>query len=47
MDNAYFLEQEWCWSAMHARVSTDDQNLSVQKDALLEAGCERIFEEGL
>ena len=28
----------------YAQVSTDDQNLSLQKDALLEAECERIFE---
>ena len=31
----------------YARDSTDDQNLSLQKDALLEAGCERIFEDYL
>jgi len=27
----------------YARVSTQDQNLDLQKDALLKAGCERVF----
>ena len=31
----------------YAQVSADDQNLNLQKDALLEAGCERIFEDRL
>ncbi len=29
----------------YARVSTTDQNLDMQRDALMVAGCERIFEE--
>ena len=29
----------------YARVSSDDQNLDLQRDALKKAGCERIYEE--
>lgn len=29
----------------YARVSTQDQNLEIQKELLLEAGCERIYNE--
>ena len=29
----------------YARVSTDDQNLALQRAALKEAGCRRIYEE--
>jgi DNA invertase Pin-like site-specific DNA recombinase len=29
----------------YARFSTPDQNLDLQRDALLKAGCERVFEE--
>jgi len=29
----------------YARVSTDDQNLDLQRDALLKAGCECVFED--
>lgn len=29
----------------YARASTEDQNLDLQRDALLEAGCTRIYEE--
>lgn len=29
----------------YARVSTDDQNLDLQRDALNRAGCDRVYEE--
>lgn len=31
----------------YARVSTDDQNLNLQRDALSQSGCEKIFEDRL
>ena len=29
----------------YARVSTDDQNLDLQRDALTRAGCTRLYED--
>lgn len=29
----------------YARVSSDDQSLNLQRDALKQAGCERLYEE--
>jgi DNA invertase Pin-like site-specific DNA recombinase len=29
----------------YARVSTDDQNLDLQRDALSRAGCKKIYED--
>lgn len=29
----------------YARVSTDDQHLDLQRDALTQVGCERIYED--
>ena len=29
----------------YARISTDDQHLDLQRDALAKAGCERLFED--
>jgi DNA invertase Pin-like site-specific DNA recombinase len=29
----------------YARVSTDDQDLNLQRDALMQVGCDRIFED--
>ena len=31
----------------YARVSTSDQNLNLQKDALLKIGCEKIYEDAI
>ena len=29
----------------YARISTDDQHLDLQRDAMAKAGCERVFED--
>jgi len=31
----------------YARVSTSDQNLSLQKEALEKSGCEKIYEDAI
>mgnify|MGYP000312471461 CR=1 FL=1 len=31
----------------YARVSTEDQNLDLQNDALKQAGCDKIIEESI
>jgi len=52
VDNLCAIDDpQWCLSTerKHAdrlpRVSTRDQNLDLQRDALIQAGCERVFEE--
>ncbi len=44
------LRDNFCDALMllgYARVSTDDQNLALQRNALREAGCRRFYEEKL
>lgn len=41
------LESEKHMLVGYARVSTDDQNLNLQRDALDQAGCEQIFKDQL
>jgi DNA invertase Pin-like site-specific DNA recombinase len=31
----------------YARISTQDQNLDLQRDALLKAGCQKFFEDNV
>jgi DNA invertase Pin-like site-specific DNA recombinase len=38
-------ESKTVWPVGYARVSTDDQNLDLQRDALGQAGCSQIYEE--
>jgi DNA invertase Pin-like site-specific DNA recombinase len=40
-----YLAEPSGWKLGYARVSTLDQNLNLQLDALRQAGCERIYQE--